>query len=63
MAVKNQVLIMVLGVLAVLGVLLKKYVLADEFGENRMFWIAYASILVFIVAGFFLNRRKLKNQS
>ena len=63
MASKNQVLMMVLGVLAVLGFVLKRYVLADEIGEKSMFWIASASILTLVVAGFFLNRRKQKSQS
>ena len=54
---------MVLAVLAVLGFVLSKYVVADKFGENRMFEIAYASVLTFVATGFLLSRRKLKKQS
>ncbi len=63
MAIKNKVLITVLVVLAVLGFVLSKYVVADGFGEHRVFEIAYASIVTFVATGFLLNRRKLKNQS
>ena len=63
MANRNRTLIIVLGVLAVLGFVLRKYFLADDFVEDRIFWIANASVLTLVVAGFFLNRRKLKNQS
>ena len=56
-------MIMVLGALVVLGFVLRKFVVTDDFGENRMFWIASASALTFVVAGFFLHRRKLKNQN
>ncbi len=63
MAIKNQVLVAILAVLAVLGIVLSKHVVADGFGEHRVFEIAYASIVTFVATGFLLNRRKLKNQS
>ncbi len=63
MAINNQVLVAILAVLAVLGIVLSKYVVADGFGEHRVFALAYASIVTFVATGFLLNRRKLKNQS
>ena len=56
-------MIVVLALLAVLGFVLSKYVVADAFGENRIFEIAWASILTFVAAGFLLKRRKLKHRS
>ncbi len=63
MAIKNRVLIVVLALLAVLGFVLSKYVVADAFGENRIFEIAWASILTFVAAGFLLKGRKMKHRS
>ncbi len=65
MANRNRVLIIILGVVVVLGFVLRKYVVADNFGEHRIFEIACASVLTLVAARFFLSRRRreLKNQS
>ena len=60
---RTRTLIVVLGALVVLGFVLRKYVVTEGFGDDRIFWIGYASVLTLVVARIFLNRRELKNQS